>query len=562
MRMEAAGPAAKPRQLRDINRHSVAMVVVTRVFSHVSGKLVESSSIPTGPSLRKTLISSLGNIFPNLKMVTGYQDVSVGFDALAFDTERKRFVAIEYRRKDGGLADRVVKYDAKLSNLHHQDVMLAEYGKTHGKDGQMAWPGAYVISFSDHFSDKDQSRDVRDKLPLPTMLCKFSPYKLGLEMEDPDYVEPKLPKPTPTATPVAKPKRRGRPASLPPKPTRKIKSWTNSVASCFTLTKYGAKINWLAIHTENRLVDLGLKAKISSRKTFASYKHGKYKLCTLFANKSGLQIFYNTKEPIRESFVYIPEQNKHLGAYASDIDNYEKIDVIIPVVERMLRFEKDAKPSGTGIRPPAKTEPSRAEPDPNPPQGHVSTSDPRLIIPFYEEPATEFKASFNHDYLAEKLQKENNAKAVQKQKERVKKSCHGIGLRFEVARAIAGLLNSYHEKGRVWVGVKDGKGNRPSAVLGLGKDNLPKNPDEIGRHVSNMLRDCFKKYYMIEPNLLISFPKFSGKTVCLIKVKKSVTGPVFLSNGDYVVRQQNAAQTDTLKGGDMIHHTKTRHPDK
>lgn len=138
-----------------------------RNYVSVSGSIKECEAIPQDrEEIRQFLRDHLKDIFPQLNVIThDYQVGAADFDTLAYDTNREKFVIVEYMRSENGLASRVIEYDDELKKKKHQNATLKLYADRFVKNRvPIQWPGVYVVAISDHFSDRDKELAPKKKV--------------------------------------------------------------------------------------------------------------------------------------------------------------------------------------------------------------------------------------------------------------------------------------------------------------------------------------------------------------------------------------------------------------
>lgn len=664
-----------------------------RNFASVSGSIKECEAMPQDKeTLRQILRGRLKDIFPSLNLIThDYRVGAADFNTLAYDSNREKFVIVEYMRSEYGLASRVIEYDHELKKQKHQNTMLKLYADKFDKNkAPTQWPGAYVIAISDHFSDRDKELAPKRMFNLPTELHTVTTHhKYVMEIDSVDNVHQEktdtvLPKPE------TKPARRGRPA----KGTIR-----------YVLSKCNKTLRDLGLALNDELTKMQLTRNIPNSNRYANFTLDSRRVCTIRVLKNKIRLIYSiTKNTrIRESdFVY--STNDRLGEYASDITSRADINKAVQIVknicnnEKMSESPKVSKADGFQMRDAtrsgatstksrkSKTKESNQKPaisgaefefsingqkfrensaigavkkiveylagvddqflkriesmkhgktrryiaqDKNmlypgrPDLSHYSfkippapgwylgtnysasslkkiaalakeAADPKIRdtmtgnifelytpkhiklvtddgdeIPDSENVTNEFKSSFVHDYKAAEFERQGNHKTVDQQRETVKKNNFGFGLEWDVAKAIAGFSNSYLEEGRIWVGVKENKGDPPT-ILGLKHDFQKANAkdwqDDFRIWIDNSIRKCIrdsKGFY----NFDLFFPQVSDKRICLIVVRKSPT-PMNLvekQNPDNTIfyrRSNTAPRTDRLTGVAFLKYMRERFPNQ
>ena len=190
-------------------------------------------------------------------------------------------------------------------------------------------------------------------------------------------------------------------------------------------------------------------------------------------------------------------------------------------------------------------------------------------IPDSENVTNEFKSSFKHDYDAEEFERDGNKRAAEKKRDDIKRNNFGSGLEWDVAKAIAGFSNSHLEEGRIWVGIKDKKGGRPT-VLGLEPDyeiSRAKDwEDDFRNWINSLLGNCIRDYNKFT-NIKLSFLQISDKQICLLAVKKA-SKPMYLYTKQnpnitkFYRRNSTAPRTDLLDGEAMVDYIKERYSDQ
>ena len=211
-----------------------------------------------------------------------------------------------------------------------------------------------------------------------------------------------------------------------------------------------------------------------------------------------------------------------------------------------------------------------------PKRAKSTTKDTKLVtdsghtIPDSEDVTNEFKSSFVHNYKAAEFESSGNRKAAAKARDDVKRENFGFGLEWDVAKAIAGFSNSDLEEGRIWIGVKENKGSRPT-ILGLKHDfqkaNAKNWDDDFRNWINNLIGKCIRDYNGFH-NFELSFPEVSGKRICLLVVKKSREKPMILFTKQdpnitiYYRRNKIAPRTDRLRGEEWYNYRTERFHDQ
>ena len=156
---------------------------------------------------------------------------------------------------------------------------------------------------------------------------------------------------------------------------------------------------------------------------------------------------------------------------------------------------------------------------------------------------------------------------AQKQRKQVQKKNYGHGLEWDVAKAVAGFSNSVIEKGRVWVGIREGEGQTPE-VLGLRKDmeeSKSKNmDDDFGNWITDLLKNCIRGYASFD-NVKISYPRIQGKQICMLEVTMASKAMYLFAKGDFenmdfFKRNNSAPRIESLRGDNLVKYVEFRFP--
>ena len=201
------------------------------------------------------------------------------------------------------------------------------------------------------------------------------------------------------------------------------------------------------------------------------------------------------------------------------------------------------------------------------PESVELVTDDGLVIPQNENVENEFKSSFRYDYVAAEHEKNGKADLAQKQRKQVQKKNYGHGLEWDVAKAVAGFSNSVIEKGRVWVGIREGEGQTPE-VLGLRKDmeeSKSKNmDDDFGNWITDLLKNCIRGYASFD-NVKISYPRIQGKQICMLEVTMASKAMYLFAKGDFenmdfFKRNNSAPRIESLRGDNLVKYVEFRFP--
>ena len=186
-------------------------------------------------------------------------------------------------------------------------------------------------------------------------------------------------------------------------------------------------------------------------------------------------------------------------------------------------------------------------------------------IPSSENVKNEFKLSFVYNYKAAKFEKDGNKKAMRREEERVKKTNHGFGLEWDIAKAIAGFSNSSIDGGgQLWVGLSD-----DGAILGLEPDfkkyGKKSWEDKFRIWINDKIEGCIE-HYKAFTNIQLLFLNQHNKKICKFVIKPG-TSPMFLHHkGDknkqiFYRRNHNAPKTEELNLKEGWTYIRDRFPD-
>ena len=304
-----------------------------RNFASVSGSIRECEPIPQDKeALRQTLRNHLKEIFPHLNIMA--QDYLVGvanFNTLAYDTNRQKFVIVEYIRGENGLASRVIEYDDELKKSVHQNAILELYMNRRGKGEALTnWPGAYVIAMSDHFSDRDKELAPKGKFSLPTELHTVTIHRAHImEIESIDNVHTEKTSAPPSKTKARRTKR-GRPAK-------------NTME--FFLSKRDKKVREIGLALAADLEKMHLKPNFIESNQYAYFTLDSMKVCGIKVLRDKLRIIYAVTENAdldKSEFVYNIKRDQ-LGGYASDIKTNADMSRALHIVKDICGIKKAPK---------------------------------------------------------------------------------------------------------------------------------------------------------------------------------------------------------------------------
>lgn len=136
--------------------------------------------------------------------------------------------------------------------------------------------------------------------------------------------------------------------------------------------------------------------------------------------------------------------------------------------------------------------------------------------------------------------------------------------RVMVARALAGFLNS--RGGQLLIGVKENKNNQCDELVGVNIDYIDiKDKCEDGYRraiVDRVIEPYFPSFIMhdMEKYFSISFPKTSGKTLCLIDVRASDRKVYLRISKDEHFFIRVEASTREIRGEEVVDYCMERFP--
>ena len=146
-----------------------------KVFQEKSGNLIEFKGISGKKDfdyekqIQKLIENNLSSVFPSLEFITTeYRIDNLRPDSIAFDTETKAFVIIEYKNvKHRGVLDQGMSYYQLLQEKKENFILL--YQKIKGKlvsVDDVNWDETRIIFISPIFDEHQRRANLSSSLPI------------------------------------------------------------------------------------------------------------------------------------------------------------------------------------------------------------------------------------------------------------------------------------------------------------------------------------------------------------------------------------------------------------
>ena len=146
-----------------------------KVFQEKSGNLIEFKGISGKKDfdyekqIQKLIENNLSSVFPSLEFITTeYRIDNLRPDSIAFDTETKAFVIIEYKNvKHRGVLDQGMSYYQLLKEKKENFILL--YQKIKGKlvsVDDVNWDETRIIFISPIFDEHQRRANLSSSLPI------------------------------------------------------------------------------------------------------------------------------------------------------------------------------------------------------------------------------------------------------------------------------------------------------------------------------------------------------------------------------------------------------------
>jgi len=146
-----------------------------KVFQEKSGNLIEFKGISGKKDfdyekqIQKLIENNLSSVFPSLEFITTeYRIDNLRPDSIAFDTETKAFVIIEYKNvKHRGVLDQGMSYYQLLQEKKENFILL--YQKIKGKlvsVDDINWDETRIIFISPIFDEHQRRANLSSSLPI------------------------------------------------------------------------------------------------------------------------------------------------------------------------------------------------------------------------------------------------------------------------------------------------------------------------------------------------------------------------------------------------------------
>jgi predicted transport protein len=273
-------------------------------------------------------------IFPSLEfLTTEYQIDNLRPDSIAFDTDKKSFVIIEYKNvKHKGVVDQGMSYYKLLQEKKENFVLL--YHKIKNKmldpEKEIEWEETRVIFISPEFTE--HQKRASQSVSLPIELYEISKYDDGIILLNKIEGEKE-----------SSIKSKGKSNPVIRLTDYSEEDWLDGK---YDAGKASDETKKIYFNLKSRILDVYSQLEHKQKKKYSGFYAQKDNsaICTIVAYKSKLRLFYCVTQkniiPIND-FVIDKTDVQHwgMGDYMSEIVTDADIEKAIPLLEKVYDFK-------------------------------------------------------------------------------------------------------------------------------------------------------------------------------------------------------------------------------